>query len=559
MLAAWPLTIPARQIGRAFPARAPLPALLTLLALLATPTQAQEWVYTVRPGDTLWSIATEHMTRIEDWPRLQALNQVADPNTLPPGMKLRIPIGWLKRQPTTARVVNTRGQAHVVLATSGQTITLTPGQQLHSGDQIQTGPDSDITLEFGDGSQLLLQADSTLNLDTLAAYGATDQVDTVLHLQRGRTENQVKPRAAFGPRYEIRTPAAAAGVRGTRYRVGMEPAAATARTEVLEGHVAFQGGRQTRNVTQGFGSLGVTGQPPSPPILLLKPPKVADLPPVITRSPFQLPLPALEGAVAYRVQIAPDTQFTSLLFDRVVSTPSLSGPDLPDGAYALRLRGIDAKGLEGRDAIHSFRLHARPEPPFLTEPAHDSTVLQQALAFAWAEPQNAAAYHFQLAADEQFSAPLLDKAEVGAARLTPDQPLAPGRYYWRVAVRDTTGRIGPFSDPQAFRLQATPQLQAPEVAADSLSFHWGAGAPGQHYEFQLARDSDFTDLVVSQRLTEPQLRMPRPDSGFYYLRIRVIEADGAGGPYGPVQRITVPPASYWPMGLVVLLALVLAL
>lgn len=57
-----------------------------------------------------------------------------------------------------------------------------------------------------------------------------------------------------------------------------------------------------------------------------------------------------------------------------------------------------------------------------------------------------------------------------ASRLTPEQPLEPGSYYWRVAVRDSSGRQGPFSDPQSFRLQPTLQLQPPEVTADALTF-----------------------------------------------------------------------------------------
>ncbi|HOW63169.1 MAG TPA: peptidoglycan-binding protein LysM, partial [Candidatus Contendobacter sp.] len=67
------------------------------------------------------------------------------------------------------------------------------------------------------------------------------------------------------------------------------------------------------------------------------------------------------------------------------------------------------------------------------------------------------------------------------------------------------------------------------------------------------------DMTVSRRVSEPQLSIPRPESGFHYLRIRTLEADGDAGPYGPVQRIDVPPASYWPMGLVVFLTLILAL
>lgn len=527
--------------------------------LAAMPAHAQEWLYTVRPGDNLWNITEDYLTRMDYWPRLQALNQVADPKRLPPGMKLRIPAAWLKRVPTSVQITHAQGQAWVTAADTARTISVSSGLHLHSGDEIRTGSDGNVTLEFGDGSRLLLQADSELRLDDLSAYGQTNIVDTRLRLQQGRTESWVTPRPPSGPRYEIWTPTAASAVRGTRYRLGMESATTTTRAEVLEGAVEVRGGRRIRTVGKGFGTLAKAGQPLAPPVPLLGPPVIAELPPVVTRSPIQLSFPALKGAVSYRAQIAPTEQFETLLFDGVSAAPAIRGPDLPDGDYVLRVRGIDARGLEGRDAQHRFRLHARPEPPFLMKPVDRSIVLEHALSFEWSEPQNAAAYHFQLAADERFGTLLFDLPGQTRSRLTLDRPLEPGQYYWRVATRDAAGQNGPFSDPQSFRLQALLKLQAPEVAAGNVTFRWSAGLPGQQYEFQLAKDDGFGTLIVDQRVSEPQLSIPRLESGFHYLRVRTIDPDGSPGPYGPTQRIDIPPESYWPFGILIILGGILAL
>lgn len=531
--------------------------LLILFTMLLSnnPAHSQEWLYTVRPGDNLWNLTADYLTRMDYLPKLQALNQVTDPKSLPPGMKLRIPITWLKRLPATARVLNVQGQAKATHAATHQTTQIDPGLLLQSGDTVHTGPDGNVTLEFGDDSRLLVQANSRLSVGTLRAYGLSNAVDTLLRLLQGRVESRVIPPPTPGPRYEIWTPAATSAVRGTHYRLGMDPATATARTEVLEGAVALQGRRGSRWIAKGFGALAESGKPPAAPIPLLAPPNVAGLPPIATRTPIQLGFSAVKGAVAYRAQIAPTDQFATVLFDHVSPSPTVRGPDLPDGDYVLRVRAVDARGLEGRDAYHQFRLHARPEPPFLIQPAHQSAVLEKSLAFEWSEPQNAATYHFQLAEDENFSTLLLDMADYTRPRLTPDRPLEPRHYYWRVAVRDSSGRKGPFSDPQLFRLQPTPQLQPPEVTADAMTFRWSAGLPGQKYEFQLAKDAAFEEIVVAAQVAEPQLTVARPVSGIHYLRIRSIETDGYVGPYGPVQRIDVPPASHWPYGAVILLML----
>ena len=525
----------------------------------APPASAQEWLYTVRPGDNLWNITADYLTRMDYWPRLQALNQVADPERLPPGMKLRIPVAWLKRLPASAQVTHVQGQARATLAATGQTIPVSLGLFVQSGDEVHTGSDGNVTLEFGDGSQLLLQADSALRLDALNAYGRTRFADTRLRLQEGRVENRVVAPRGARTRFEIWTPAAASAVRGTHYRLGMDSATEIARTEVLEGVVEVQGARKTRTVTKGFGTLTETGKPPALVVPLLAPPDVADLPPVVARVPIQLSFSPLKGATTYRAQIAPTEQFETLLFDGISPTPAVRGPDLPDGDYVLRVRGIDAKGLEGRDAQHRFRLHARPEPPFLMSPVDRSAVLENALKFEWAEPEKATAYHFQLAADEGFAAPLLDLPEQPRPRLTPDRPLEPGRYYWRVATRNTAGQQGPFSDPQFFRVQATPKLQAPEVAARAVTFRWSTGLPGQQYEFQLAKDAQFENIIANERISEPQLTISRPESGFHYLRVRTVDVDGYIGPYGPTQRVDIPPASYWPLGVLTILGLILAL
>lgn len=352
-----------------------LSGLLSLTLLVTAAAHSEEWLYTVRPGDNLWTVSTDYLIRTDYWPRLQALNGVADPARLPPGMKLRIPVPWLKRLPAKARVLSAQGQVNAAIATTGQTVPVNAGLLLQTGDTLLTGSDSTASLEFRDGSRVLLQADSELRMDVLSAYGPTRLADTRIRLQQGRVESQITSRTGAGPRYEISTPAATSAVRGTRYRIGMDPASATARTEVLEGAVAFRGGQTTRTVNRGFGTLAETGRAPLPPSLLLPPPKLAESPPVVMRLPVQLGFFPLKGAVAYRAQIVPADPFKALLLDSVlpalesenrgaaeVLTLLLSpvGSALPAGDYVARIRGIDDRGLEGRDAQYRFRFHALP-------------------------------------------------------------------------------------------------------------------------------------------------------------------------------------------------------
>jgi hypothetical protein len=387
-------------------------------------------------------------------------------------------------------------------------------------------------------------------------------VDTRTRLERGRSHNQAAPSRGAGSRYEVWTPSATAAVRGTDFRVSMAPEEDTGRAEVLRGGVAVQAAGRQRVVPTGFGTLAKTGKPPAPPVPLLPAPDLSGLPPELGRVPIQIALPPLAEAAAYRLQVSADERFSTLLFDGVSPTSPLRGPSLPDGEYVLRVRGMDARGLEGRDAQRRFTLNARPEPPVLLQPSAESTVRTATPVFQWAAPENASGYHVQVAASQDFSAPVLDVPKRTESSVAADQPLPAGQYYWRVATRDRSGELGPFGDPQGFLLRpapSSPRAESPAVEKDTLTLRWSAGEPGQQYRIQLASDRDFDNTIADSRVSVPELTIPRPVSGTYYLRMRTIDSDGYAGPYGPAQRIQVPPKSYWPLGVLGLIVLVLAL
>ncbi len=518
-----------------------------------------EWIYTVRVGDNLWDITERFLSDMRYWRPLQALNRVDDPEHMPPGMRLRVPIAWLKLRPAAAKVLAVQGKAEATDARTGNRVALERGMQVRNGDEVRTGPEGNLTLQFGDGSLLLLQEDSRLVMESLGEYGDTGVFETRIRLPDGRVETKVTPRGPSAPRYEIWTPAAVSAVRGTRYRMSAgDSNGSTSHIEVVDGAVRISGSGKTQSVPAKFGVVARIGSPPSRPVPLLPPVDVSKLPSTYDRVPIRFEAPPLRGATAYRIQIARDRTFETLVFDETASSPSIAGRDLPDGDYVLRERGIDRRGLEGLDGIHSFTLNARPEPPFLVEPKANALIYEWPTTFQWSRPEHAADFHFQLADEPSFGAPLIDRNRHTQTRLAADRMLDPGTYYWRVATRDRSGEEGPFSDAQTFKLEPPQKVEASSVEDGAMVLRW-SGSPGARYQFQLASDHGFEQVLVNQTVSGPQVRVPNPPSGFLYLRIRTLDAGGFVGDYGPVQRIDVPPKSYWPFAIFAVLVAVLAL
>ena len=520
---------------------------LAVLAVLPRPAGGQDWIYTVRPGDNLWDFAHRHFIDGSLWRRLQDYNEVEDPWRLPTGLRLRVPVHWLKEQPVPARVVAVSGEGTLTRAGTASSAPLVEDALLFAGDALTLTASGSATLEFADGSQLMVGPSSVLRTDVLSAYGdGRGMADTRLRLEQGRTDADVISSPYPASRFEIEAPAAVSAVRGTELRVAVADHGAAARTEVLVGSAEVSGSGGSVSVEEGFGVVTRQGEPPGDPRVLLPAPRLTSAP-IFDRVPIRVGVEAVTGARAYRIEVSRSPTFDELLYDDVSEELTLRGPDLPDGRYAVRLRAIDDHGLEGHDTVEPVVIDARPEPPMLIEPIKEGKVRENP-TFRWSEPEDAVGYRFQLAKTEALATPLLHLDAHQAPSLPLEQPLSPGLYGWRVATVDRSGDVGPFSDFQSFEYRPAPEspiLDPAEKGKDEVAFRWRAGQPNQTYQVQLARDRAFSHVVVDEKRAEPQLAIPRPDPGRYFLRVRTIDDDGYEGPFSPVQVVEIKPENWW--------------
>ncbi|MFO1327003.1 MAG: FecR domain-containing protein [Rubrivivax sp.] len=523
----------------------PLPRLLAaglLSALVGAAWAADEpplVSYVTQPGDTLIGIGRLHFVEPARWPEVQRLNRIADPRRMPVGVTLSIPLALLRTESAPGLLTAASGQARMGGA------LLAAGQAVPEGSEIVTGPDGSVTVRLVDGTLLRLRAAGRLRVDESRRTTLGAGTRSGVRLDQGRVEIEAAPARGGQPGFRIGTPQGVMAVRGTEFRVAVDEAGS--RGEVLEGAVGVTGRGAEQRVAAGFGTvIDAAGQVASP-VALLGPPDLSGLPARHERPLVRLQLPARPGVQGYRVQVGADEAFERLLADVSVAGGEVRLAGLDDGRHPMRVRAIGERGLEGRDTRVTLWLKARPEPPLPRAPAPRTVIVGSAAAFAWAASSEAARYRLQLArADagaDPFAAPLRDMRDITAPELALDG-LAPGAYLWRLASVRADGDQGPFGDASGFEVRALPPQPAPpgppSVGDEGVRLFW-QGQPGQRFDFQLARDAGFAQLLIERQLQTTEIELPLPGDGRFHVRLRVRDADGFVGPWSASQHFDVVP------------------
>lgn len=586
-----------RRAGPRRPERAALVSLAAGLCWLggglihgAHAQYASSWVeLTVLRHDTLSGLAQQIFTRPQAWREVARQNRLANPDLIFPGQRLRVPADLLKTQAADAQVVAIVGEVRAttptpIVADAQPAQSQAPSQALQAGDrlaegaQLSVGARSSVVLELADGSRVQLLPDSVAALSTsrLAGRRVAAPAEPVsaaastpwtakqdgwfvgtMRLVQGSMEVLASKLRRAKP-LEVETPTAVVGVRGTRYRVAVDDV--STRTEVLEGRVraapagqppgAKPVGTAGLDVASGYGARLAGEQRPAVEPLPAAP-DLSSVPGRFERPVVRLDLPA---AQTLRVQVARDAAFQQIVYDHTQAPGEpLRIAGLDDGQWFLRARQLSATHLGGRDAVRTFELKARPEPPVLEAPRPAGKLPQGTATFAWARSLEAASYRVQVARDAEFKDVVHEEAASGEQPVSLSLP-EPGAYVWRVRSVRADGDQGPWGDAQPFSVRANPLPPQGRLAEDgSLVLSWGVPgeATGVRYEAEMARDPAFAEIVGRASLDQPQWRIPRANWGLpqaggvaiegpAYFRYRSIEPDGYVSPPCAPLRVDVP-------------------
>ena len=309
--------------------------------------------YTMEAGDTLYALAGKYFTSNAAITQVQKLNRIRNTRAIPVGSVLKVPRKLLKSDPVLLNVRFSRGD--VTIRQGGTVRNAEQGMQVRPGAIITTGARAFISLSAGGGqTRVALPSNSRVQIKRARRYRLGDKLDVDLRVLRGRGEITA-PKLREGERFNTGTPLAVTAVRGTEFRVGYEEEGSLALTEVVEGLVEVSAGNAASNIPAGLGVASDTsglGDPEE----LLEAPELVDPNETQTGELVTFAIEPVEGAVAYRTQIASDQTFLAVIAEEVTTQPVVTFEGIEDARLSVRSRAVAASGLEGLETpVQAFR------------------------------------------------------------------------------------------------------------------------------------------------------------------------------------------------------------
>gem|GEM_PF-408667 len=498
-----------------------------LMVMLATPQSlAEDWLYTVRKGDTIWGLSHKYLKDPLKFQEIQKYNGVEFDRRVPPGVTLKFPMEFLKFAPAEVEVTTVNGTAHFVRRGIKEQLSLE--HTLVLDDILITEKDSSVALLFADGSELLLGESSELVFDVQTKWGETGMVDSRMRLMKGSAEGRVKPLIGPGANFEVQTPSAVATVRGTEFRVRVdENDSGVVFNEVDEGTVSVQLHENKASVKQGFGIKTATNLPLAEPKALLPAPIFVNPQSKYPGHPVTLTWQPIDGAKGYSLELFEDAAMTKLVHKVMLDTNQAQLPEVELGDYSIRVRAVDQDGLQGLNSSRRFTISPVPSSPELTQVSSEY-LTGEFIALKWSAKSDATKYRLLLAKDRQFDSLVLDQ-ELAATQEPLSEGLPAGTYYWKVAAGNANG-FGLFAEPARFDvvLPETPIITPveDELASDeTLVLSWNQVDMATNYQWQVSTDESFS-RVIDEGTTEDN-RVELSDLPEQQLYIRVT----AMGPY----------------------------
>jgi hypothetical protein len=140
---------------------------------------------------------------------------------------------------------------------------VTVGSALPEGTKVKTGKDGEVFLRWSGNNVVKIAALSLVELTKMQTEGNTSK--SLIGLTQGNVFSKVSKFASKDSSFEVKTPTAVAGVRGTGFDAGYTPGQPST-FAVAEGTIVVEAGGAAVEVTEGMMSQVNEGMAPTEPV-----------------------------------------------------------------------------------------------------------------------------------------------------------------------------------------------------------------------------------------------------------------------------------------------------
>lgn len=185
---------------------------------------------------------------------------------------------------------------------------------------------------------------------------------------------------------------------------------------------------------------------------------------------------------------------------------------------------------------------ATPAAPVPASPGNGATGLASDVSLTWSASQGAGTYSLQVSTDSTFGTTFTDLSGLGSTSDDVSGLASSTEYYWRVSATNTSG-TSPWSSTWHFTtaggsqgVPSPPALISPANfttgASTMLRFTWASSPGASAYEFQIATDAGFTNIVndvAPLYVPTDTMSVGLNANTTYYWRVNASDSAGTSG------------------------------
>lgn len=163
----------------------------------------------------------------------------------------------------------------------------------------------------------------------------------------------------------------------------------------------------------------------------------------------------INGATAYKLQLSPKPDFSTLLVNIKTSTSTYAylTPLARNTNFYWRIRVLSGGVWSSWYPAWHFVSMDPLLAPTLISPEHRITLTTSPVTLEWSAVTNAAQYKVEIATDATFTTKVASRRVMETKT---DFTLSNGRYFWRVRPIDASGGKGPWSLARIFKVNLIP-------------------------------------------------------------------------------------------------------